>query len=198
MIGVIRNWPTELLALSMLFASARHLRAQRNESARPSSQNVAGDIPAGTRIEARLEHAIDAARDHVGDRFTARVTTASLAANRRIHVPPGAIITGTITGLHRAHTTLAPAFVRLAPESVSFGGQEHRMHAAVESTSLTTGGGQGAGAPMGGGAFPGITPGSVLVGLDADDGQQGSLISLGTDDASLRLPRGTLLHLRVN
>jgi hypothetical protein len=51
---------------------------------------------------------------------------------------------------------------------------------------------------MGGGAFPGITPGSVLVGLDADDGQQGSLISLGTDDASLRLPRGTLLHLRVN
>ena len=43
-----------------------------------------------------------------------------------------------------------------------------------------------------------LAPGTVLVGVNAGEATKGSLISLGTDDASLRLPRGTLLTLRVH
>jgi len=178
--------------LLMVGACLRPLPAQRNEGA-PAA---AGQIPAGTRLTARLEAPIDAAITRAGDRFTARVT-APVTMPRGAPIPVGAMVTGTISGLQRAHGTLAPAFVRLTIESFSFDGQVSLVSAVVESVQLPGAAARQDEASRRGRSLSEVAPGTVLVSINANDETSGSLISLGTDDASLRLPRGTLLTLRV-
>ena len=181
-------------ALVMIGASPQPLPAQQSEG--PPAD--AGHVAAGTRFTARLEDVIDAASSRIGDRFTARVTGPSTAETRRAPVPVDAIVTGTIAGIQRVHGNLAPAFVRLTIESLSHDGHVQRMRAVVESVDLPAQSGARADASPRGLSFPGAARGSVLVGVSAAGRADGSLISLGTDDASQRLPRGTLLTLRVN
>jgi hypothetical protein len=188
-----------VVVLLMIEALLRPLPAQRGVgvASPPSGQVVGGRIAAGTRMDARLEEAIDAAHSRIGDQFRARVTEPVRSESGTVEVPAGAIVLGTITRIQRAHDRLAPAFVRLTVRSISFGDQVHPIRATVESTRFA-----GAGAQHGGAsarpAFPGIALGAVLIGIGADDGRQGSIISLGTGDAGLRLPSGTVLRLRVN
>ena len=177
--------------LLMFGALLRPLPAQRTEG----TPGV-GRVAAGTRFSAQLEGAIDAASTRVGERFTARVTGPATAP-QSAPVPVGAIVTGTIAGIQRAHGTLAPAYVRLTIESISFDGKVQRLRAVVEGATLPKPAAAREDAPRGGRSLLEVAPGTVLVGASAGEATQGSLISLGTDDASLRLPRGTLLTLRV-
>jgi hypothetical protein len=180
-------------ALVMIGGMLQPLPAQQVQGPRDDARRV----PAGTRLYARLEGAIDATNSRVGDRFTARVTNASGAAIRGGRIPVGAIVTGTIAGIQRTHGSLAPAFVRLTIESLSHGGQVQPMRAVVESADLPAPSGEAKASTPRGRSFPGVARGSVLVGVNASGATDGSLISLGTQDASLRLPSGTLLTLRV-
>jgi hypothetical protein len=178
--------------LLMIGAWLRPLPAQRGEGA-PAVEH----IPVGTRFSARLEGPIDAASTRAGDRFTARVTGPATAP-QSAPVPVGAIVTGTIAGIQRAHGTLAPAYVRLTIESLSFDGQVQHLRAVVEGVTLPKPSAAREDAPRGGRSLLEVAPGTVLVGVNAGEATKGSLISLGTDDASLRLPRGTLLTFRVH
>jgi hypothetical protein len=178
----------------MVGAMVEPLPAQQ----RDGPPDDAGRAPAGTRFSARLEGAIDAADSRVGDRFTARVTNPSRAATRDGPVPDGAVVTGTIAAIQRTHGTLAPAFVRLTIESLAYGGQVHPMRAVVESADLPAQSGKREESTPRGQSFPGVARGSVLVGVNAGGATVGTLVSLGTDDAALRLPAGTLLTLRVH
>jgi hypothetical protein len=179
--------------LLLIGASLRPLPAQRGEGA-PAA---AAHVPAGTRFTARLEGPIDAATTRVGHRFTARVI-ASVTEPQRAVVPIGAIVTGTIRGIQRAHGTLAPAFVRLTIESLSFDGRSQLVRAAVEDVQLPAATTRRPDARRRSRSLPEVARGAVLVEVNAGDRTGGSLISLGTDDASLRLPQGTLMTLRVN
>ena len=174
----------------MMGAVLRPLAAQRSEAARGD----VGHVPAGTRFTARLDGPIDAASTRVGDRFSARVT----GPTGRGLVPMGAIVTGTVAGIQRTHGTLAPAFVRLTIESLTLDGRVQPMRAVIESADLRTGSPQPGDAPLRSHSLPEAARGTVLVGIRAGDAMEGSLISLGTNDASLRLPSGTVFTLRAN
>ena len=179
----------------------------------PSKPN---ELPEGTLLRARLDHAIVTGVTAQGETFTARLV-ADVSRQGKVLIPSGSIVTGRITEIRKGKRIGTAAMIRLQPDSITlpdgarfeFNAQlidldhyqdshvttegavlanEHTK-AKVAALTLTTGSAVAAGAVLGG------APGAVIgagVGLTA-----GAIWWLKQDHQQT-LPEGTGLILSLN
>jgi hypothetical protein len=164
------------------------------------------DVPAGTRIHARLDQTLSTESVELGDRFTMSLETPVHNASHQTLVPRGARIHGTVTAVRAATDATAPAVIRLEVNSISWDGHTMPLGAEiVEATPQRTGPGlEDAVSGAAAGAVVGAILGTVIRGNTqgalqgaAIGAGAGTIISLGTAPAHARLEGGSMLTLRL-
>lgn len=175
--------------------------------AQPAPLPTANAIPAGTLMTVELDQTLSTKRSRVGDRFTARVTTPLVAADGRVVVPRGAVVSGTVTGLDDSDHLGDIAAIRIYFDRLMLRGRTYPFEAEVvdtdvrlepedrrriaERAALGAAAGAALGAIISGGELEEILLGGALgAGL-------GTIISLGVGDVEAALPAGSAMTLRT-
>ncbi|MFI5230626.1 MAG: hypothetical protein ACHQWU_16255 [Gemmatimonadales bacterium] len=161
-------------------------------------------LPAGASFQATLNQAIGTRSSHVGDQFTATVSSPLVASDGETVVPAGATVTGHVTGLHAGSVVGDQSVIRLDFDRLDFNGRSFpfdasvanvRVKNAVNNSGATKGAvtGAAAGAVLGaivsGGALSKIITGGLL------GAAAGTVISLGTGDMEAVIPDGSSMTL---
>lgn len=167
---------------------------------------TAATLPVGSVLNVRLNDSLGTDRNKAGDGFTATVTQAITAQNGTTVVPVGATVHGTVTGLDDSDRVGDNAYIRLAFDRLSFGGQDYAFEADVVQTAVATQGDSRNETleKAGIGAAAGAVLGAVVGGAELDNillgaaigAAAGTVISLGAGDAEAVLPAGSDLTLR--
>lgn len=167
-----------------------------------SSPSARTTIPAGTEFDLRLEDTLSSETASPGDRFTA-AAAAPVLSGGDIAIEAGTRFHGTVELVDSAGgRTDRTARLVLVVDGVEVGGTEHEIEATVlkASESLETGLGSEA-KKIGLGAGLGTVLGAVLGGkkgavVGAVAGGTGAV--LATEGREVQLPRGTILHVRLD
>jgi hypothetical protein len=195
-------------ALGAVAGCARNAQVESSgevATATPANRSM---LPAGTSMTARLNQSLGTSASKEGDQFTATVTNAVVAQNGATAVPSGAMLYGHVTGLHSATLPTDQAVIRLAFDSISFGGRSYPFDASISnvavrnetgnpstnSTVRDAAAGAAAGAVLGGIISGGDLSKMITAGLLG--AAAGTAISLGTGTGQAVIPAGTAMTVR--
>jgi hypothetical protein len=173
----------------------------------PQPRFVSSTVPMGTSLSLTLNETLSTEANRVGDAFTATLQHAITDANGNVIVPAGATIRGRMTQVEKSGHVGATGIIKLAFESVSFGGRSYPIDATVVRANpvrqnRTTTGEQAA--KVAAGAAAGAVLGRVL-GRDtratitgaAVGAAAGTAIAMGTADVDVVLPAGSEMVIRL-
>lgn len=191
-------------------APQRQPTRQQQPQPRPQPQprTVTMSVPAGTTVSIRMNETLSTERSQAGDSFTARLEDPIVDASGTVIVPAGATVRGRVTAVAASGRVGQTAAIKLAFESVSFGGQSYPLHATVQSAdvqqSTRTSTAESAG-KVAAGAAAGAILGQVL-GKDKESTLKGAAIgaaagtavAMGTTDVDAVLPQGAEVVIRVD
>jgi hypothetical protein len=164
----------------------------------------AATLPVGAAFQATLNQSIGTTSSHVGDQFTATVSSPLIASNGETVVPAGATVTGHVTGLHSGSVVGEQSVIRLDFDRLDMNGRSYPFDASVSNVKATnqvnkngatkgavTGAAAGAvlGAIVSGGELSKIITGGLL------GAAAGTVISLGTGDVQAVIPAGSSMTL---
>jgi hypothetical protein len=174
----------------------------------PAPRPSSASISSGTTFAIHLDDELSTNKNHPGDAFTATLREALLAADGTVIVPAGAQVRGRVTASTPSGHVGEAGVLRLAFESISYGGRSYPMQATVleaapQARARQSIGQQagkiGAGAAIGaiagrilGGGARGTITGAVV------GGAAGTAIAMGTSDVDAVLPAGSRILVRVD
>jgi hypothetical protein len=196
--------------------------APRRETAAPAPQPAPQPAPApapqprvatstagiGTNMSLTLNQTLSTETNRVGDSFTATLQQAIRDSNGNIVVPAGATVRGRLTQVEKSGHVGATGIIKLAFESVSFGGSSYPLDATVvranpQRQNRTSTAEQAA--KIGAGAAAGAVLGRVLGGNTRSTIQgaavgaaAGTAIAMGTADVDVVLPQGSEMVIRLD
>ena len=160
-------------------------------------------LPAGTRFAVRLGSAVGSDSSRVDDPVEATLTSAVVVDGREL-LPSGSVVSGQVTAVRSAPKVNGRASLALRFGSVSVAGRDERypIQARVALTAPATRGKDVAtvAIPAAGGAIIGGLLGGkkgAAIGT-AVGGGAGTAVLLSTSGPQIRLPRGTVLSLRLD
>lgn len=164
-------------------------------------------IPVGTTLEVTLDQTLGTQDSKVGDSFTASVSQPLNTTNGDLVVPKGAVVHGTVTGLHASEHAGDQAAIKLDFDTLTINGQAYAFDAKITSTDLKTQGGdtrnetlKKAGIGAAAGAALGAILGDASLGKIALGGllgaAAGTAISLGAGEVQAVLPEGTPMTIQ--
>lgn len=158
-------------------------------------------IPVGTTLKVQLDQTLGTEQSRVGDAFTATVVEPVNTTGGDVVVPEGAVVHGTITGLHASEHTGDQAAIKLDFDTLTINGKAYAFDAKITSTNLETQGdtrnetlkkagigaaaGAALGAVLGEGSLSKIALGGLL------GAAAGTAVSLGAGEVQAVLPKGT-------
>jgi hypothetical protein len=174
----------------------------------PQPRTVTLNVPVGTTVAVRMNETLSTERSQAGDSFTARLENPIVDASGTVIVPAGATVRGRVTAVAASGRVGQTAAMKLAFESISFGGQSYPLHASVQSADVQqrtrTSAGETAG-KVAAGAAAGAILGQVL-GKDTESTLKGAAIgaaagtavAMGTADVDAVLPQGAEVIIRLD
>jgi hypothetical protein len=174
----------------------------------PQPRVVTASAAIGTSMSLTLNQTLSTETNKVGDSFTATLQHAITDGSGNVVVPAGATIRGRLTQVEKSGHVGATGIIKLAFESVSFGGNSYPLDATVvranpqrqnrTSTAETA-------AKVGAGAAAGAVLGRVLGGNTrstirgaAVGAAAGTAIAMGTADVDVVLPQGSEMVIRLD
>lgn len=187
--------------------------ATRPPAARPPAPPPAPARPAtrtlsvGTKIDVAANDTISSRTSKIGDTFTAHVVDAVKNSSGQVVIPAGAVVHVRITDVKPAPNPRTPGTLTLSVTSVTVGGKEYPIEAAVDSIEtihkgrgVTTGDAAkvGAGAAAGailGRVIGGNSKGTVIGGIVGAAG--GAAVAKSTKDSDIVLPAGAHIIVRL-
>jgi len=171
--------------------------------AAPVVAPVSINVPAGTRLEIRIDQNISVKHTPAGSRFTGEVVEAVADTNaNRIAIPKGSPIEGIVDASHKRGHFKGASILQLRLTSVSIGGQSYQLdsHDRTETkkgkgkrSAALIGGGAGAGMLVGGLATGGV--GLVVGGLIG--GGAGTAAAGLTGNRDLDIPAESIVDFRL-
>ena len=164
-------------------------------------------IPVGTTLKVTLDQTLGTEQSKVGDAFTATVAEPLNTTSGDVVVPKGAVVHGTVTGLHASEHAGDQAAIKLDFDTLTVNGQAYAFDANIVSTDLKTQGGdtqnetlKKAGIGAAAGAALGAILGGASLGKIALGGllgaAAGTAISLGAGEVQAVLPEGTPMTVK--
>lgn len=173
----------------------------------PTPRVVTRTVPMGTSFSVQLDQTLSTRANRPGDGFTATLSEPILDSNGDVVVPSGAKVRGSVTAVRSSGRAGETAVIKLAIESIAFGGRSYPLQATVqeahpERQNRTSTGesaakiavGAAAGAILG--RVLGHNTGSTLAGA-AVGAAAGTAIAMGTADVDAVLPSGSNMVLRT-
>jgi len=189
-------------------------REQPREQPRPQQpqpqqpRTVTQTVPSGTAMSIRLNQTLSTETSSVGDGFTATLIEPVIGADGRTIIPSGATVRGRVTAVKPSGRVGETALLKVAFESISFGGDSHRLDATVveanpERRTRTSRGQQAAkiGAATAAGAILGQVLGKdreATIAGAAIGAAAGTAIAMGTADVDAVLPQGSRMVIRMD
>jgi hypothetical protein len=165
-------------------------------------------VPAGTSMAVTLNQELSTETSRVGDGFTATLSDPIVSADGMVLIPAGATVRGRVTHVAMSNRVGETAVLKLAFESIAFGGRSHPLQATVVEatpqrrtrTSRTE-----QAAKVAAGAAAGAVLGQVL-GRDREStlkgaavgAAAGTAIAMGTADVDAVLPAGSRMVIRLD
>lgn len=180
----------------------------RQEQPRQQPRTATLSVPVGTTLAVRMNETLSTQDSQPGDVFTARLESPIIDANGTVIVPAGATVRGRVTAVAPSGRVGETAALKLAFESISFGGDSYPLQATVQSADVQqksrTSVGESAG-KVAAGAAAGAILGQVL-GKDTEStlkgaaigAAAGTAIAMGTSDVDAVLPQGAEVVIRVD
>jgi hypothetical protein len=158
-------------------------------------------IPVGTTLQVQLDQEVGTEQSRVGDAFTATVVEPVNTTSGDLVVPEGAVVHGTVTGLHASEHAGDQAAIKLDFDTLTINGQAYPFDAKITETHLETQGDtrnetlKKAGIGAAAGAALGVILGDASLGKIALGGllgaAAGTAVSLGAGEVQAVLPKGT-------
>lgn len=196
--------PMAVFAVAV-FAAAGCARTAQVESGGDVVSNPlptsTSSIPVGTTLRVQLDQELGTESSRVGDAFTATVVEPVNTTSGDVVVPKGAVVHGTVTGLHASEHAGDQAAIKLDFDTLTINGQAYPFDAKVTSTNLKTEGDtrnetlKKAGIGAAAGAVLGAVLGDASLSKIALGGllgaAAGTAISLGAGEVQAVLPKGT-------
>ncbi|MEO5509250.1 MAG: hypothetical protein ABIS27_01375 [Longimicrobiales bacterium] len=155
-----------------------------------------------------LNETLSTERNSVGDSFTATLQSDIMGDDGRVVVPAGATVRGRLTQVNKSGHVGETGIIKVAFESVSFGGKSYPLDATVvranperhnrtttAQTATKIGAGAAAGAILGkviGKNTKGVIKGAVI------GAAAGTAIAMGTADVDVVLPAGSEMVIRID
>lgn len=174
----------------------------------PEPRVMVASVPMGTSMSLVLNETLSTESNRVGDTFTATLQSALTDGAGNVVVPAGATIRGRLTQVEKSGHVGATGIIKLAFETVSFGGRSYPLDATVvranpQRQNRTSTGEQAA--KVAAGAAAGAVLGRVL-GRDtrstvkgaAVGAAAGTAIAMGTADVDVVLPAGSEMVIRLD
>jgi hypothetical protein len=174
----------------------------------PEPRWVTSAAPVGTTLAISLNQTLSTETNRQGDSFTATLQDAIRDSNGNVIVPAGATVRGRVTQVEKSGRVGETAVIKVAFESVAFGGNSYPLEASVieanpQRSSRSTTGEQAA--RIGAGAAAGAVLGRVLGGDTrstvrgaAIGAAAGTAIAMGTADVDAVLPSGSRMVIRLD
>jgi hypothetical protein len=168
---------------------------------RPSTRTVTSTAPSGSSMSLTLNETLSTERNQIGDSFTATVQSDIRGENGEVVIPAGATVRGRLTQVDKSGRVGQTGIIKVAFESVSFGGRSYPLDATVvranperhnrqttAQTATKIGAGAAAGAILGRviGKNTKSTVKGAVIGAAA-----GTAIAMGTADVDVVLPAGS-------
>lgn len=181
----------------------------RSEPApRPQPRTETLAVPTGTTFAVRLDETIATDRNAPGDPFTATLADPIIGADGSVLIPSGATVRGRVTAVDKSDNVGDMAVIKLAFETISFGGRSYPLQATVveanpERRTRTTA--KESAAKVAVGAAAGALLGQVL-GKNTEStlkgaavgAAAGTAIAMGTADVDAVLPSGSRMVIRLD
>jgi hypothetical protein len=187
---------TRTLAIALTLFAAAGLTAAVVSST--GHRSVETTIPAGTRLEAALEHTVSTANSQVGDPVELKTRDSLEVARDRV-IPPGVIIHGEVTRAKGGGRIAGAPELTLRFTRLEIDGHEYPIAADpfrlrgkndLGKSAAEIGGGTVAGGIVG--AVAGNTVAGALVGAAAGTG-----VAVATRGHQIVLPAGERLRIRL-
>jgi hypothetical protein len=182
--------------------------AQPQPAPAPAPQPVATPVPAGTTFAVTLNQELSTETSQIGDGFTATLSDPIVSAEGVVLIPAGATVRGRVTHVAMSERVGETAVLKLAFESISFGGRSYPLQATVveanpQRRTRTTRTEQAA--KVAAGAAAGAVLGQVI-GRDREStlkgaaigAAAGTAIAMGTADVDAVLPSGSRMVIRLD
>jgi len=181
----------------------------RSEPApQPQPRTETLSVPTGTTFAVRLDETIATDRNAPGDPFTATLVDPIVGADGSVLIPSGATVRGRVTAVDKSDNIGDMAVIKLAFETISFGGRSYPLQATVveanpERRTRTTA--KESAAKVAVGAAAGALLGQVL-GKNTEStlkgaavgAAAGTAIAMGTADVDAVLPSGSRMVIRLD
>jgi hypothetical protein len=174
----------------------------------PQPRVATASAAIGTSMSLTLNQTLSTETNKVGDTFTATLQHAITDASGQVVVPAGATVRGRLTQVEKSGHVGATGIIKLAFESVSFGGGSYPLDATVvranpQRQNRTSTAEQAA--KIGAGAAAGAVLGRVLGGSTRSTVQgaavgaaAGTAIAMGTADVDVVLAQGSEMVIRLD
>jgi hypothetical protein len=174
----------------------------------PQPRVVTASAAIGSSLALTLNQTLSTETNKVGDTFTGTLQHAVTDASGNIVIPAGATIRGRLTQVEKSGHVGATGILKLAFETVSFGGNSYPLEATVvranpQRQNRTSTAEQAA--KIGAGAAAGAVLGRVLGGSTrstvagaAVGAAAGTAIAMGTADVDVVLPQGSEMVIRLD
>lgn len=180
----------------------------RAEQPQPRPRTVTLSVPTGTTFAVRMNETLSTETNVAGDGFSATLTDPIVGPDGTVLIPAGATVRGRVTAAEKSNRVGETAVIKVAFESVSFGGRSYPMQASVveaevERRTRTTK--KESAAKVAAGAAAGAILGQVL-GKDTEStlkgaaagAAAGTAIAMGTADVDAVLPAGARMVIRLD
>lgn len=183
-------------------------RETPREQPRPQPRPVTLTVPSGTAFAIRLNETISTESNQPGDAFTATLDDPIVSTDGTVLIPSGATVRGRVTAAEKSDRVGETAVIKVAFESISFGGRSYPIQASVveanpeRRTRTTT---KESAAKVAAGAAAGALLGQIL-GKDTEGtlkgaaigAAAGTAIAMGTADVDAVLPAGSRMVIRLD
>jgi len=185
---------------------SRPAPVREDPAPRPRTETLS--VPAGTTFAIRLDETVSTDRNVPGDPFTATLADPIVGPDGTVLIPSGATVRGRVTAVDKSDRVGDMAVIKLAFESISFGGRSYPLQATVveakpERRTRTTA--KESAAKVAVGAAAGALLGQVL-GKNTEStlkgaavgAAAGTAIAMGTADVDAVLPAGSRMVIRLD
>jgi hypothetical protein len=174
----------------------------------PEPRIVTATAAIGTSLGLSLDQTLSTETNRVGDAFTATLQHAVTDAGGVVVIPAGATVRGRLTQVDKSGHVGATGIIKVAFETVTFGGNSHALDATVvranpqrqsrsnlQEQATKVAAGAAAGAILG--RVLGRDTRSTLRGA-AVGAAAGTAIAMGTTDVDVVLPQGSEMVIRLD
>jgi hypothetical protein len=174
----------------------------------PAPRWVTATAPIGTMFAVTLNQTLSTETSRPGEAFTATLQEAIRDGMGNVVVPAGATVRGRVTQVETSGRVGETAVIKLAFESIAFGGSSHRLAGTVVEANPQRSHRRSTGeqaARIGAGAAAGAVLGRVIGGDTrstvrgaAIGAAAGTAIAMGTADVDAVLPAGSRMVIRLD